>query len=118
MDKIFIRRLKVPAHIGTYPHEKIATQPVFIDVVIRTDIKQAADKDALEKTIDYSAVRESIIQFLALQRFALLETLAEKLATFLMETFQLLWLRLTIRKPQAFLDAEEVGVSIERQGLP
>jgi dihydroneopterin aldolase len=47
----------------------------------------------------------------------LLETLAERMAAFLMSQFHIPWLQLTIGKPGAVHNAATVGVEIERGQL-
>ena len=47
-------------------------------------------------------------------RFQLIETVAEKSADILLNEFQVKWLRLSVKKPDALSTAKEVGVCIER----
>jgi dihydroneopterin aldolase len=114
-DAIFIRNLKVPAQVGILPWELTSTQMVVLNMTFGADIKAAAATDHVQDTIDYAAVATAITAYLATHRFNLIETLAEKSAEFLLERFQLSWLRLRATKPQAVPEAQGgVGVLIER----
>ncbi len=116
MDKVFIHQLSVPVLIGVLPDERKAPQNILIDLDIETDVRSAAMLDDLQHTIDYAAVRRSIIEYVATTQFRLVETLAHQLADHLKQTFDLTCLRLTItKKPFDIPDAEGVGVVIERR---
>ena len=47
----------------------------------------------------------------------MIETLAQRMATFLMSNYQIPWLKLSIGKPGAVHNADTVGVVIERGEL-
>lgn len=115
MDKIFIRQLSVPVIIGVFPNEREAPQTLLIDLEVATDFQKAAASDALQYTIDYAQIRRSILAYTEKTQFTLIETLADRLAAHLKQTFNLSWLRLSIsKKPFDITDAECVGVCIER----
>lgn len=114
MDIIFIRDLRVQTLIGVYPEERIAPRTLLLDLELGTDIRPAAVQDRLDDTLDYQAVAERIIAFAATCEAQLVETLAEQIAALIQREFAIAWLRLTLRKPGALLDASEVGVIIER----
>lgn len=115
VDKVFIKRLVAPAMIGVLPEERKAPQNLLIDLEMSVDICLAAKGDDLTKTVDYAAVRRSIIEYISESPFELLETLADRLATHLHQAFDLSALRLCITKqPFDIPDAEGVGVIIKR----
>ncbi|MCB1828392.1 MAG: dihydroneopterin aldolase, partial [Coxiellaceae bacterium] len=87
MDTVFIKQLIVPTLIGVFPEERKAPQNLLIDLEMSTDVRPAAEDDDLTKTIDYAAVRESIMQFAADSSFELVETFAERLAQHLNQHF-------------------------------
>lgn len=107
--------MSVPAFIGVLPEERKAPQTLLIDVEIETDIQRAARSDDVQHTIDYTAVRRCIIEYIETVQFKLIETLADTLADRLKQTFGVSCLRLTItKKPFDIPDAEGVGVIVER----
>lgn len=114
MDRVFIEQLTVDTVIGVYDWEKTLTQRLLLDLCMGWDIRPAAATDALDKTLDYAAVCQHIQRFAVEQRFELVETFAERLATELMQTFNIPWLRMKVTKPGAVPQAQGVGVEIER----
>lgn len=118
MDRIFIEALDVDTVIGVYEWERTILQPLSLDLVLATDIRPAAASDDLHLTLDYAAICQRIQQFAREQRFALVETFAERLAHTLRREFPLTWLELTVRKPGAVPNARSVGLTIRRGTLP
>ena len=114
MDKVTIQGLNIQTTIGFFEWEKQIKQTLVIDVSMGWDIKPAAKHDELTKTLDYAAISVDIEQFANANPVDLIETLAERMATYLMETYQIPWLKLHIGKPGAVHNALTVGVEIER----
>jgi dihydroneopterin aldolase len=114
MDIIYIRDLRIETVIGVYPWERSIRQTVRIDLDLATDIRQSAETDDLGDTLSYHAVAVRVMEFVGDSDYLLLETLAEHIATLILEEFPVPWLRLTVGKPRAVAAAREVGVIIER----
>jgi dihydroneopterin aldolase len=114
MDLIFVRDLRVETVIGIYEWERQIKQTVNIDLEMGTDIRRAAATDSIADTLNYKAVSKRLIQFVSESQFLLVETLAENIATILLDEFQVPWLRLILSKPGALRGSREVGVVIER----
>lgn len=114
MDKIFIEGLSIQTTIGFFAWEKEIKQTLIVDLTMAWDICLAAKNDELDKTLDYADISSVINTFANENPVDLLETLAERLAAFLMKTYQIPWLRLKIGKPGAIHNAISVGVEIER----
>lgn len=117
MDKVFIRQLTIQTTIGFFEWEKQMKQPLVIDLDMAWDIKPAAADDALDKTLDYAQISQDIEKFANANPVDLIETLAERLAQFLMSEYKIPWLRLKIGKPNAVHNAQSVGVEIERGAI-
>jgi len=114
MDKVFINGLSIQTTIGFFAWEKQIKQTLVIDLVMGWNIVPAAMNDQLDKTLDYAEISLAIERFSNDNSVDLLETLAERLASFLINTYQIPWLKLTIHKPNAVHNANSVGVEIER----
>jgi 7,8-dihydroneopterin aldolase/epimerase/oxygenase len=114
MDKVFIRGLNIQTTIGFFAWEKEIKQTLVIDLAMGWNTQLAAENDELAKTLDYADISEKIALFANDNPVDLLETLAERLANYLMTTFHIPWLKLSIGKPGAVHNAETVGVEIER----
>lgn len=114
MDKVFIQGLNIQTTIGFFAWEKEIKQTLVIDLEMNWDTSVAAKNDELDKTLDYADISEQISQFANQNPVDLLETLAERMAAFLLSKYQIPWLKLTIGKPGAVHNAQTVGVTIER----
>jgi dihydroneopterin aldolase len=117
MDKVFIKGLHIQTTIGFFQWEKEIKQTLVIDVAMAWNTALAAQKDELNKTLDYAEISVAIESFANENPVDLLETLAERMASFLMSQFHIPWLKLTIGKPGAVHNASTVGVEIERGQL-
>jgi 7,8-dihydroneopterin aldolase/epimerase/oxygenase len=114
VDKVFIQGLNIQTTIGFFAWEKQIKQTLVIDLELAWDIKPAAQNDELAKTLDYASISVDVEQFANNNPVDLLETLAERLAKFLMASYKIPWLKLRIGKPNAVHNAVTVGVEIER----
>ena len=118
MDKVFIKGLHIQTTIGFFQWEKEIKQTLVIDVAMAWDITKAAINDELAKTLDYAEISTASETFANNNPVDLLETLAERMAAFLMTQYHIPWLQLKIGKPGAVHNADTVGVEIERGQLP
>jgi dihydroneopterin aldolase len=114
MDIIFLRGLQIDTVIGIYDWERTIRQTVTIDLEMGTDIRDAAATDDIRHTLDYKSVCERVEAFVRDSDFLLVETLAERIASLLMDEFRVPWLRLALTKKGALGGAVEVGLVIER----
>jgi len=117
MDKVFIKGLHIQTTIGFFQWEKEIKQTLVIDVAMAWDTAKAAENDELAKTLDYADISTAIEAFANKNPVDLLETLAERIANFLISEYHIPWLKLTIGKPGAVHNAATVGVEIERGQL-
>lgn len=114
MDTIFIEDLRVDTVIGVFDWERRIRQTVSIDLEMATDIRRAAETDALEYTLDYKAIAKRLTQFVGESRFQLVETLVEEVAAIVRQEFGVSWVRVKLNKPGAVRGSRNVGVIIER----
>ncbi len=114
MDTVFIRDLRVETVVGIYDWERRIRQTVSLDLDMGSDIRVAAKSDHIEDTLDYKAVAKRVAQFVAEQKFQLVETLAEKVANLILDEFKVAQVKVTLHKPGAVSGSKSVGVCIER----
>ncbi len=114
MDIIYIRELEVETVIGIYDWEREIRQRVNLDLEMGTDIRQAANTEDVDNTLNYKSVSDRLIEFIEQSEFQLVETMAEQIAEIVMDEFSVKWLRLRLGKPSAVPKAADVGVIIER----
>ena len=54
MDSMYVSRLPLLSLVGVYLNEKENPQPLYLDLEIKISLKEAADSDDLDDTLDYS----------------------------------------------------------------
>jgi dihydroneopterin aldolase len=114
-DFLFIKGLKIKAHIGIVEWERRVLQTIVIDLKLYIDLQKMDVQDDIDTTINYKTVADRIKAFVKTEGpFHLVETLAEKIAALIKAEFLVDKLHLTISKPSAFSDIDHVGVCIER----
>lgn len=114
MDTVFINDLRIETIIGIYDWERTVKQTISLDLELGTDIRRAAETDAIEDTLNYKAVAKRLIAFVEASEYQLVETLAEKIAAIVLSEFSVPWMKLTVHKPGAVRGSRDVGVIIER----
>ena len=114
MDRVFIENLMVETIIGIYDWEREIRQAISLDLEMEYDIRKAAASDAIEDALDYKTVSKRLIHFIERSEFQLVEALAEKCASIVLEEFPVTWLKLKLSKPGAVRGSSAVGVIIER----
>ncbi len=117
-DWVFISALELPCRVGVHAWERQVQQMLYLDVELPWDMGPAARGDDLALALDYSAVADALRRWAGESAFALIETLAEHLATQLLAQFALAEVRLRLHKPGAVTGAESLGVSIQRRAVP
>jgi dihydroneopterin aldolase len=118
MDKVHIKGLTIQTTIGFFAWEKEIKQTLVVDLAMGWNTAIAAEHDELDKTLDYADISVAIERFANNNPVDLIETLAERLAQYLMTEYHIPWLTLFIGKPGAVHNAQTVGVEIERGKYP
>ena len=118
MDRVFIEDLRVETVIGIFDWEREIKQAVSLDLEMAFDIRAAARSDSIADALDYKAVAKRLIRFIEESEFQLVEALAERCASIVLEEFPVTWLRLRLSKPGAVRGSSAVGVIIERGTAP
>jgi dihydroneopterin aldolase len=114
MDIVYIRELEIETIIGIYDWERETRHTVSIDLEMGCDTRKAAASEDIADALDYKSVAKRLISFVEESEFLLVETLAERLASIVLEEFSVPWLRLRLGKPGAVTGSKDVGVIIER----
>lgn len=115
MDLIVIRGLRVETIVGHYPHEREAAQPLDFDVEMAIPNPSVYQSDRLHDTINYAAVADYIRRECDVQRFRLLERMADHLATGMLAEFKTAYVKLTVVKIGILKGIRHVGVVVERR---
>lgn len=79
-DVIELRRLVASGFCGALPEERLRPQPIEVDLDISADLATPGASDNLDDTVDYAGVCAIVERVITTERFALLESLAGRLA--------------------------------------
>ena len=115
MDKVFIEALEIECVIGIYDWERKIKQPIVLDIEMGFDNRKPAASDDIADTLDYKAVSKRLIQFVSESDFGLVETLAERCCTIILDEFGVEQVKLKLSKVGAVRGAKAVGVILERR---
>jgi len=118
MDIVFIHDLQIETVIGIYDWERKIRQTISLDIEMANDISKAAKSDDIEDALSYKTVAKRLIEFIEQSEFELVEALAERICSIVMEEFSVPWVKLTLHKPGAVRGSKSVGVIIERGTRP
>lgn len=113
-DTIVIQGLVIECVIGCLAWERDIKQKVSLDLVLDTDIKQAALSDDVAHCLNYDELCKDLTAYIGASDFKLIETLAEHVAERVLKHYPCTALRLTVNKPSAVANAAQVGVIISR----
>jgi dihydroneopterin aldolase len=114
-DRVFLRDLRVEAHIGYFPGEKGVRQPLVVTIEIEV---AGADftRDELSQTVDYTTLA-GFVETLAAGHIDLIETFAERLAERCLALPRAGAVLIRVEKPCA-VPGGMAGVEITRTALP
>jgi len=115
LNTVSIRELRLKAWIGLYRHERIAPQTIAIDLEIDLPDDKVFKTGKVVDTIDYGVVVRRVKDLLAEERFGLVESLAERIASLILEGFRAPRVKVSIAKLGVLSEAKCVGIVIERR---
>ena len=115
MDAIIIEGLKVETDVGCFARERQIQQPLMLDLIIATNLSQAAASDELQNTLNYAEICSISAQVIQQAAPKLIEHAAQLVVDALFTTFAAIEsITITIRKPAIIPEANSVGILIER----
>lgn len=117
MVQIEIKNLSVYAHHGVYDQERVLGQRFYVTIVADCNLEHHLNCDVLTGTTDYAALSNYIVDFVAKEKFQLIESLAGALAEAILKSFpKIAKIKVTIKKPHAAIahTFEYVAVSVTR----
>lgn len=115
-DLIEVRGLRLKGRIGVTADERSEEQPLIVSLAARLDTRAASTTDDLTATLNYEEVVRQISKIVSTEEYALIETLADRIARTVLEHpfVEDVWVR--VAKPEAPLaeEVDEVAVEITR----
>ncbi|MBA2631773.1 MAG: dihydroneopterin aldolase [Chloroflexi bacterium] len=79
-DRLSLLGMRFEARHGVLAREKLTPQPFEVDLVLRADLATAAERDALDATVDYGALFDLVRGIVEGPPFDLIEALAGAIA--------------------------------------
>lgn len=115
-DRITLTGLRASAFHGVLAHERANGQLFLIDVVVHLSLREAGAHDELAATIDYGELAERIVSAVERDPVDLIETVAERVATLVLEYPLAMIAEVTVHKPSAPIAVPfgDVSVTITR----
>ncbi len=112
-DEVHIEQLEVSARVGVPEQERANLQRLTVSISFwpYQDIRDLADN--IDQTVNYSAVAEETKSFVRDQSVNLIETLADRLAAYLLKTFPIQKVMVELRK-FPLQDAKYVSATVTR----
>lgn len=113
-DRILIRGLRLRTFIGFHEWELDRQQDVVVDITIHHDQRAAAAADDVALTVDYSRLRDAVCAHAREHSHGLLETLAEHIATLVLDFEHVQAVDVRVDKLGALRFTDSVAVEIHR----
>lgn len=113
--RIHVRDLRIDCVIGAFPHERLKTQPVVLNLTLHVDPRRPAASDALADAVDYKALTDALIERIESSKPILLERLTWEAADVCFEFDGVQAVRVTAEKPEALQAARSVAVEVFRR---
>lgn len=108
-DRLSLIGMRFHGRHGVLPEEKLHEQPFEVDVVLHSDMREAAETDDLAATVDYSGIFELVRDIVEGPSVDLIEALAGRVATAVLEATdpaRVEAIEVRVRKPAAPLDGQ------------
>ena len=108
--------LRATGHHGVFEHERRDGQEFVVDLTVVADLSAAADTDELDKTLHYGILAEQVVAAIERDPVDLIETLAERIATLVLDFPAADSVTVTVHKPHAPITVpfDDVSVTITR----
>ena len=115
-DELAITGIECFAHHGVFDFERREGQVFVIDLVLGLDTAPAAASDDLHDTVDYGSLVAAAKAAVERDPVDLIETLAQRIADVCLLDSRVEWVRVTVHKPDAPIDAtySDVALTIHR----
>jgi len=116
LDRISLSGLRAYGYHGVLPAEREQGQEFIADAVLWLDTSAAAAADDLSRTVDYGALAGRLAEIISGEPVALIETLAQRLATACLADARVRHAEITVHKPDApvGVPVRDISVTIRR----
>ena len=111
-DFISIKGIRAFGHHGLLPDERVRGQEFIVDVALHFPLRDAGVSDEITKTVDYGLIALIVNKHIIGEPVNLIETLAEKIASEILENSRIEKVEVTVHKPHAPIAVEFSNVSV------
>lgn len=112
-DRLILKDIAVECHLGVSEREREKPQTIWISLELAIDAAKAAAGDDVEAAIDYARLVAAVKELAQSKRCSLLETLAEAIASLVLQRFGTSRVRVRVKK-RALPGIGYAAVEIER----
>jgi len=112
LDRISLSGLHAYGYHGVLPAEREQGQEFIADAVLWLDTSAAAAADDLSRTVDYGALAGRLAEIISGEPVALIETLAQRLATACLADARVTHAEITVHKPDAPVGVPVTDISV------
>ena len=121
-DELSVRGIECFGHHGVFDFERRQGQTFVIDLTLGLETASAAASDDLRDTVDYGSLVASVQAAVETDPVDLIETLAQRIAGVCLLDDRVQWVRVTVHKPDAPIEATFADVALtitrKREGRP
>ena len=111
-DELSVLGIECWGHHGVFDFEKREGQTFVVDLLLGLDTRPAAASDDLHDTVDYGSLVASVKAAVEKDPVDLIETLAQRIADVCLWDARVEWVRVTLHKPDAPIDATFADVTL------
>ncbi|BCJ87380.1 dihydroneopterin aldolase [Effusibacillus dendaii] len=114
MDKIILHRMEFYAYHGVFEEESKLGQKFLVDLELSTELSRAGQTDNLKDTLNYVHIYEIVKQTAQVERYRLIETVAETIASRILNRLSAVHsVQVTVTKVTPPLEGIMGGVSVQ-----
>ena len=121
-DELTVSGIACFGHHGVFDFERRQGQAFVIDLTLAVETASAAASDDLRDTVDYGSLVAAVKAAVERDPVDLIETLAQRLADVCLLDDRVEWVRVTVHKPDAPIEATFTDVALtitrKREGRP
>lgn len=115
LDRLSIRELRVRSRVGVTVQERRLPQEVVVSLTLHADLARSCRSDRIEDTIDYKAIKKTVLALCESRSFKLIERLAQLIADLVLKDGRIVRVDVRVQKPGALRFATCSEVEITRQ---
>ena len=116
MDQIRLTGVRAVGKHGVLDFEHERAQTFVVDATLFLDLAPAGHSDDLHDTVDYGAIAKGIVAIIEGEHVDLIEKLADRIASMILEYPAVAQTQVTVHKPSApiVVPFDDVSVTVER----